>query len=108
MYQALNCFNVLGVKTNIDFLKQILVSTEFIMGNIDTQLLSNRDYINHIKTNLTNASKEFKGGLTSEEVGVIATALFQRLKMSANHHSVNNKILKCDKQKNYWKALEWK
>lgn len=100
MLNALQSTCIVGINTNIEFLKNILLSTEFKSGKIHTKLLQNKDYFNKLIT-LEN-KLENKNKLSKEEIGIIATLLS---KQTESHKTNNNKQ---SKHTNKWSYRQWK
>jgi len=110
MYQALDCFIVVGVKNNTDFLKEILISPEFVTGNFSTQILSNKEYLNQIIVNVENKSSSLNSDFSDCEISAIAAALIQKIKKTSSNKIGFSKMHKnlVSERKNFWRDLQWK
>lgn len=64
MKLALSDYSILGIKTQINFLKEVITHTDFIEGRIDT---------NFIERNFSNYSE---GGGIEEKIATLASAIF--------------------------------
>ncbi|MCK4651314.1 ATP-grasp domain-containing protein [Candidatus Babeliales bacterium] len=106
MIQALNQFEINGIKTNIALLKKIITSNEFLEGNIHTQLLNDSAYqkkIFSLKTKLANQDNE----LSEEEICTIITTLLNESKIySTKKEHIPSKIkIKSNSQ---WRNKRWR
>ena len=96
MLQALDQFEINGIKTNIDFLKKVLNSEEFLTGNFHTQLLSSDKYISKI-----NQTTSKTHNTEQQKIAQIAVELFKQATKQNNTNKTKNKI------GSNWRNQEW-
>lgn len=99
MIAYLEQININGIKTNINFLKQILKSNEFISGNIHTQLLEEKNYLDQ---NPFNPNPFDQNPLNYEkEIAIIIAASLTQI---SHDQKSENKI----NTTNHWKEQQWR
>ncbi len=92
MLNALEQFNISGIKTNIEFLKNILKSEKFINGEFHTQTLNDPEYLK----NLLNKSPN---NPSQEEIAKIIFSLFKQQAKTKPKH--------CHQTNNNWRNQKW-
>lgn len=98
MLEALSNFIVRGITTNQSLLTGILESNTFTFGDIHTQLLADRTYLDAVLEPLSDTAEWLINA-------AVITCILEQLPMHINSHSVNTQPLQPTSR---WKDKQWK
>ena len=97
MVLTLSKFKINGIKNNINFLKAIFKTDEFVEGNIHTQLLNNKKYFEKL---ITQKTINNDNQISENEIASIAAYLFSQLNTKTKKRSAN-------KTTSIWRNQKW-
>ena len=108
MYQALDCFNIVGVKANINFLKHLLLTDEFVSGSFNTQLLSDTKLLEKIRIECLNDKENVNGPLNNSEIALVVAMLTSKHASNQKQSTNDSQLNKNKATDATWRASQWK